>query len=379
MRNNINIIDNSSKLFESSINIIRSAKKFIFIETYILNDGYWWRAIVAELLKKIKENVQIKIMYDWVGSYGKAPKRILSKLKKLGVEVAIFNPRGINMFKSITNYRLHIKSIIVDNEVVLYGGSNISDEYLNISPNYNNFFDMNYLISGEIVNEFYSLFLYHWFNFSDHSSNRQRMRNNEFKNKLKKEMQNYSFLKKNLVTQLIHSSPVFQEKTIEQTLLLLFAKAKSSIRIICPYFILTEKILNALLSVSMCGVKVEIILPAVGDNYNLIVNINRKFYYELLKYGCHIYEFNGFIHSKYIIVDDSIILSGSNNLDFRSLWINFESALLIYDNDLARILISNFDFVKLLSSSINLDGLIKTYKTWSKMHNAFLEIISPLI
>jgi cardiolipin synthase len=64
MRNNINIIDNSSKLFESSINIIRSAKKFIFIETYILNDGYWWRAIVAELLKKIKENVQIKIMYD---------------------------------------------------------------------------------------------------------------------------------------------------------------------------------------------------------------------------------------------------------------------------------------------------------------------------
>jgi cardiolipin synthase len=144
-------MDNSQTLNEI-ITLIRRAKKFIHIETFILHDGFFLRTIMAELVKKAQEGIEIRLLYDWMGCFRKFKKTQIKELRRYGAEVGIFNPPGINVFKGATNYRLHRKAIIVDNKYAIYGGSNFGDEYLAMDRKTNYWKDQNFFIEGEIVN-----------------------------------------------------------------------------------------------------------------------------------------------------------------------------------------------------------------------------------
>ena len=118
--------------------------------------------------------------------------------------------------------------------------------------------------------------------------------------------------------QLVNSAPDLEEKQIEQTLINLIKKAKNSIKIVTPYLFPTQSIIDSLSSAAMSGIKVELILPGRNDDKQTVI-ANRFHCTKLLSSGCKIYEYQGFIHSKYLIADDSIVFSGSNNMDYRSL------------------------------------------------------------
>jgi cardiolipin synthase len=115
------------------IDAIRGAQKFIHLSTFIIADGVFLRTLFTELIKKAQEGVKIRFLYDWLGSAFRYHKRDLKQLRAAGIEVGIFNPKGINVFKGSSNYRMHHKSLIVDNKLALYGGSNFGDDYLSMN------------------------------------------------------------------------------------------------------------------------------------------------------------------------------------------------------------------------------------------------------
>lgn len=373
--NDIKIIEETPELYEKTIELIRSAKKFIHFQTYILHDGFWLRTIFAELIKKADEGVKIRLIYDWVGSFFRFNKKNIRELKRHGIDVGIFNPKGINMFKGATNFRSHRKVLIIDNKVALYGGSNIGDEYLTMNDHTNYWRDLNFIIKGEIVNSLNILFCSDWKNFTDYSL--KKIQKNELMNNLSNILTPIKD-KNKIKAQLIESSPEYEERQINNLLLSCIYRANRSINIVTPYFMPTSEIINGLIVASLRGVKVKIIVPGKNDDKDFILLVNRSKYQRLLKSGIEIFEYDGFIHSKYMIIDNKYVILGSYNLDFRSLYINFESALLIGSKSFSMSLNKIFENDLYSSRKINESYCKKLNTLKSKFALSFLNIYYPL-
>jgi cardiolipin synthase len=219
------------------------------------------------------------------------------------------------VFKGSTNYRLHRKALIVDNKYALYGGSNIGDEYLSMLRSCNYWRDQNFLLEGEIVNSINISFINDWISFTDYSVSYQQ------KKGLTDNLSKYLIIhqtQNKVRMQLCTSAPNSVDKGIMNTMSTMILHAKKSVELVTPYFAPTELCSSALNIAARSGVKVRIILPGKPDNKNFIVTVNRGQYLELLNMPCEVYEYNGFIHSKYLIIDDEYVFLTTANFDYRS-------------------------------------------------------------
>ena len=379
--NSIRIIEDNVHLIKEVVNLIRSAKKTIFLQTYIFRDNSFGLIVLSELLKKRKEGIEIFVLYDWFGGR-KIKRKNLKLLLEQGINVGIFNSPGINYFKSASNYRLHAKAIIVDNKSAIYGGSNISSEYSTFKKNSNNFKDLNFVIEGEACNSLCINFFNNLITFTKwYGKNRKNKKEDWIKKfqELHKLAPIYRSKKSKLIMQLLQSSPDVKEKSMEQTLVNIILKAKKSIYISSPFLCPSKQIVDALNYAAQSGIDVRIIVPNQKDSLSMILNINRSWYQHFLNTGCKIYEYNGFMHSKYVIIDDALTFTGSCNLDYRSFWINFETAFLIYNEEFTTqmLKVANNDFIN--SKLITKDIYSKIYTKKDKALNFFLKIIYPLI
>ena len=159
----------------------------------------------------------------------------------------------------------------------------------------------------------------------------------------------------------------------------LILKAKKSIYISTPFLCPSKQIVEALNYAVQGGIDVRIVVPNQKDNLPVILNVNRSWYPQFLNTGCKIYEYAGFMHSKYVIIDDVLTFTGSCNLDYRSFWINFETVFLIYNKEFTTqmLKVANDDFSN--SRLITKDIYDKTYAKKGKVLNFFLRVIYPLI
>ncbi len=374
--NKIQVIDSNPDLYKTSIQLIRSAKKTIHIQMYIVRQGFWLKCIMSELIKKAKSGIKIRFIYDWVGCANKFPKKYVKELKEAGICVAKFNPHGLNIFKGATNFRSHRKGIIIDNKIALYGGSNIGDEYLSIDKKTNYFKDLNYIVQGEIVNSLNLLFCQDFCFMTDIKRDSK-----EFNNVYKKLDKILVPKKVSNIThaQVVESSPDYEGKSIKNQILNLILKARKSIDIISPYFFPTDDIVDCLIIASQSGIKVRLICPGQNDDKTFVVLLNRNNYKKMIDAKIKVYEFNGFIHSKLMIIDNKYVFTGSNNLDYRSLWINFENAILIKNNDLAQQLTNYVNFTLFNSITINNKFLIENSHKLDKLKIALMMIYYPLL
>ena len=379
--NSVRIIEDNVHFIKEIVNLIRSAKKTIFLQTYIFHDNSFGLIVLSELLKKKKEGVEIFVLYDWFGGR-KIKRKNLKLLLEQGINVGVFNSPGMNYFKSASNYRLHAKALIVDNKTAIYGGSNISSEYSIFKKNSNNFKDLNFVIRGEACNSLSVNFFNNWISFTKwYGKNRKNKKEDWIKKfqKLHKLTPIYKSRNNKLIMQLIQSSPDIKEKSMEQTLVNLILKAKKSIYISSPILCPSKQVVEALNYAAQGGIDVRIIVPSQKDNLSMILNVNRSCYPQFLNAGCKIYEYSGFIHSKYVIIDDFLTFTGSCNLDYRSFWINFETAFLIYNNKFAMQMleVANDDFTN--SKLITKDIYKKIYTKKDRILNFFLKAVYSLI
>lgn len=298
---------------------LKRAEKFIFMEYFIIEEGVMWNEILDILAEKAQAGVEVRFMYDDIGSISKVPARYYKKMEKLGIKTLRFNPFR-PFLTGIHNNRDHRKITVIDGVIGFIGGANLADEYINKTSPYGIWKDSAVRLEGEAVRSLTVNFLQMF--------DMQRENAEDFAPYLEAET---SVRAEGVVQPFVDGpKPIYDDYVAKNVYLNLFNSAKRYLYITTPYLIPDGEIVNALQLAAARGVDVRIITPQIPDK-KLVFNITRSNYKRLMNYGVKIYEFKGgFIHAKNVLCDDAVGIVGTINLDYRSLMHHYECGVWMY-------------------------------------------------
>lgn len=299
---------------------LKSAKQYIFLEYFILEYGKMWDAIHDVLRQKVKEGVEVRILYDDIGSMGYVRAGYHKILQREGIRCRKFNP-FVPIVSNIHNNRDHRKIAVIDGKIGYTGGINLGDEYINETHPFGHWKDTAVRLEGEGVRTFVLMFL-RFYNLS-------KRKPEDFSAYLP---EHYDQFENEGMVQIYGDgpSPLYKHHLGEDVYINVLNQAKHYVWIMTPYLIITYRMRAALLSAADRGVDVRIITPHIPDK-KLAYSITCSNYMALIKGGVKIYEYTpGFIHAKSFLADDEIGIVGTINLDYRSLVHHYEDAVLMY-------------------------------------------------
>ena len=309
-------------LFPDLVEALESAEKFIFLEYFIIERGVMWNTILDILTEKAKQGVDVRVIYDDVGSMLTLPHSYPSKLRALGIKCAVFR-RFIPVLSSSFNNRDHRKICVVDGKVAFTGGVNLADEYINVRERFGHWLDSGVRLRGAGVASFTAMFLSMWEYIT------------------LKESKIADFLPPSDFLGSVSSdgylvpygdSPCDDYQVGEDAYLNMISQAERYIYICTPYLAIGYNMITALTRAAKAGVDVRIMTPGVPDKPP-VHSLSRSYYEMLIKAGVRIYEYlPGFIHSKTFVCDDAFAICGTINLDFRSLCLHHECAVWMYES-----------------------------------------------
>lgn len=325
--NNVQVLVNGEQKFPEVLKALERARYHIHIEYYIYEDDETGRAIEELLIRKAKEGVEVRFIYDDFGSRS-IRKKMVRRLRAAGVKVFPFHKIIFIALANRLNYRNHRKIIVVDGKVAFVGGINVSNKYVNDAHNPGKLFwrDTHLRIEGPGVYYLQYLFLADWnFCANEHI-----------------EPDSILFPKTHVLTtkgdklvQIAASGPDSDRPTILFSLLQAIFLAQEEILITTPYFIPGESILEALIVSALSGLKVKLLVPGISDSV-FVNTAARSYYSELLKAGVEIYQYQkGFVHAKTMVTDSKVAIVGTANMDYRSFDLNFEVNAIVYDEAVA--------------------------------------------
>jgi len=307
------------ELFDTLCEKLKSAESFIFLEYFIVSSGALFDRIDKILTEKLKQGIEVRIMYDDLGCIDLPGKNQLQELKEKGAKLLAFNRCRPHLTPAM-NYRDHRKICVIDGDVGFCGGANISDEYVNLLPTLSHWKDTGVMLCGRGVWNLALLFLNLW----DFSSGG--------KSDFGSYLPNEDFVGSGFV-QPFGDNPLDELCVAENVLLMALMRAKQYFYITTPYLIPDSEMINALCTAALSGVDVRIITPAVPDKW-YVHALTQSHYRLLLNGGVRIFEYTpGFIHSKQFICDDRFAVVGTANMDYRSFYLHFESAVCLYGCD----------------------------------------------
>jgi cardiolipin synthase len=333
-RNSVKLLVNGENKFPEVLQAIQDAKHHIHIEYYIYDDDEIGKKIGDALIRKAKEGVEVRFIYDDFGSRD-IRKKLVPRLKANGVQAFPFFRIYFIPFANRINYRNHRKIIVVDGQTAFIGGINVSDRYINPSSQGQRLFwrDTHLRIDGPGVQYLQYLFLCDW-NFCAET-------------KLKADrvffppLSSYP-LKDNTVVQIAAGGPDSPIPTILFSLMKAVNLASKEILISTPYFIPGDALMDALMIASLSGISVKLLVPGKSDS--VLVNAAAHSYYNaLLKSGVEIFLYKkGFMHAKTLVADRMIAIVGTANMDYRSFDLNFEVNAIVYDTGISNQLADIF-------------------------------------
>lgn len=343
--NRLEVLNDGSETFASLIDALRKAESFIHLEYYIFeNDELGGR--IADILKeKARSGVEVRFIYDDVGSWN-LKRSFIRSLRDAGVQVHCFMPVVFPWLTSKINYRNHRKIVVIDGKVGYTGGLNIADRYLR-GTKHGPWRDTHLKIEGTAVNMLQLTFLADWY-FATGI---------QLKDKDKYLMVSDDSVGDTAV-QIATSGPDSDWATIMQAYFAAITKATDHIYISTPYFMPGESLLTALKVAALSGIDVRIMLPSRSDS-KIVYWASRSYITELLEAKIKVYLYNkGFNHSKIITIDNRFSSIGTANMDNRSFEDNFEVTAMIYDRDVTDRLESRF--------LADLNGCTRlTYRRWA--------------
>lgn len=325
--NKVDIYTKPDEMFESLLYELKNAKKFINIQYYIFRNDDMGKKVLDILSEKAGEGVEIRFLYDGIGSKS-FKQRYLKEFKKSGGKIAVFFPSFLKFINLNINYRNHRKVVIIDGKVAFLGGSNIGNEYLGKNKKLGNWRDTDIKVQGDCINSLTLRFLMDWRYASKENIDikkyliESRVENN-------KNIDEY--------IQMVSSGPNLETNNIKYGYLNIIELAKEYVYIQSPYLVLDNSILDSIKLCCLKGVDVRIMIPSKPD-HPFIYWATYSYVGELLQYGVRIYLYdkNSFLHSKAIVSDDSVVTIGTANMDIRSFKLNFEINSFIYSKDSAK-------------------------------------------
>lgn len=303
--------------FPVMIEELEKAEHFIFLEYFIIQEGYMWGRVLKVLEDKVKQGVEVRVLYDGTCALFKLPYQYPKKLEALGIHCQMYAPLR-PLVSTHYNNRDHRKIMVVDGRCAFTGGINLADEYINRIKLHGYWKDVAIRITGEAVRSFTFMFLQMW----------------NTKGRALEDFSRYLNASAPVAAQgwvvPYCDSPFDGENVGEMVYMDILNRAKKYVHIVTPYLIIDHEMLTALTFAAKRGVDVKIITPGVPDKKTIFA-LTKTYYQELIAGGVKIYEFSpGFTHAKNFVSDDSTAVSGSINLDYRSLYLHFECAALLF-------------------------------------------------
>lgn len=352
--------------YERMLDDIKSAKKYVFLEYFIVSKGKMWDELLEVLLKKAKEGVKIYISTDQFGSFFKLPKEFKELNKQKNIYLNIFNPIT-PVISARLNYRDHRKITVVDGKVAYTGGINIGDEYINLDNKLGHWKDFGVRLTGCAVNSFVVMFIKIW------NCGKSKIEVNDWwfnDNKI-------TGYNKGFVLPYA-DGPNNTHNPAENTYMNIIQSAKDYVYITTPYLIIDNEVKQSLINAAKSGVDVRIVIPHIPDK-KLVYACSRSFYNQLLLAGVKIYEYTpGFIHGKMCISDDRFATIGSVNFDFRSLYLHYECGVWMYNTDTIIDMKKDFLSIVSVSQKVSLEKWGKR-SIFKKILEAALRLIAPLL
>ena len=320
--NNIKYYPFGEKAYPDMLTELKNAKKFIFLEYFIIKNGKMWEEILKILEEKAGEGLDVRLMYDDMGCIAFLPTSYPKQMEAKEIKCVAFNK--LNPFLGvIMNNRDHRKMMIIDGKTVFSGGMNLADEYINLEHPYGIWKDNDIKISGKAVWNFTIMFLNMW--------NSYRKEDEDY------EKYKYNFSTENLpengYTIPYGETPLDSEIVGENVYLNIINQAQKYVYIMTPYLIIDTDMINSLILSAKRGVDVRIIVPGIPDK-KIVYSLTTSYFETLIKNGVKIYKYTpGFVHSKVFVSDDNIATVGTINLEYRSLYLHFECGIFMQDVD----------------------------------------------
>lgn len=369
---NFSYYESGEKGFPVILEELEKAKKFIFIEYFIIEFGEFYNSIYEILKKKAKEGVKVIFLYDDFGTSMKLNSFYYKEVRKDGIECYPFN-RISPTINIRQNSRDHKKIIIIDGVVGFTGGCNLADEYINKIKRFGYWKDNIVRIKGKAVDSLTLPFL-----GSYYFASKKTLSFDEFSYENNKNYLDIDVSKFNSFIAPFSDIPFDTEAITKNVYLSLINSAKRYIYLSTPYLVPDDELVNALNNAAKRGADVKIITPGIPDK-KLIYQVTRSYYSEFIIKGIKIYEFTpGFNHEKMMVVDDKMAYTGTCNFDYRSMYLNMEDGLFISLDD--EILKMKDSMLKMIKKSKLQD--IEKYihapliKRW---YRSLLRVVAPLM
>ncbi|MGM9589127.1 MAG: cardiolipin synthase [Faecousia sp.] len=310
---------------------LEKAESFIFMEYFAVSGDSAFQELSDILIRKANQGVDVRFMYDDVGSIGYVNTIFAKRLSDAGIHCVVFNP-ALPVLNLFMNHRDHRKITVIDGKVAYTGGFNLSDQYFGRKILYGRWKDTGIRLEGEAVRSVTSTFLEMWNactgneeGISDFVSIRHKVPG----------AQGY--------VQPYEDDPLGKERIAESVYLDLIYAAKKTLYVVTPYLIITDEMTNALGFAAKRGVDVRVITPGVPDK-KIVYQVTRSYYAGLASQGVRIYEYTpGFCHAKQMICDGKTATIGTSNLDYRSLYLHFENNVLLYGGPAVEQIAEDFE------------------------------------
>ncbi|MCK9470810.1 MAG: cardiolipin synthase [Bacilli bacterium] len=357
-------LPSGEEFHENLLEQLEKAEKFIFMEYFIIREGEMWESIKSVLARKVKEGVDVRLIYDDFGTINKVGYKFKSDLINLGIKVVNFNPYRPRL-TMIINYRDHRKITIIDGNIGFVGGANLADEYINRVRKFGYWKDATVMIKGEAVWNLTLLFFQMW----EYSTE------DKFDYTLYRPTLSYPTTGCVLP---FGDGPLDGHQTIEMSYINIISNAKKYVYITSPYLVLDNELATCLKTAAQSGVDVRIMMPHIPDK-KIVFMISRSYYQDLVEAGVKIYEFlPGFLHSKYLVADDEVAIVGTANLDYRSFYLHYEVVTLLYNNESVMDVKADFDKATEVCHLVTLKEA-KNIPILKRALVSFLRVFSPMI
>ena len=313
---------------------------------------------------KAAEGVEVRFMYDDLGSIMTLPVNYDVQLRNAGIQCAVFNPFKPHL-NATMNYRDHRKITVIDGNVGFCGGINIADEYINAYEKHGHWKDTGVLLRGDAVWNLTAMFLSLW-NFTSPTDKQFE----QYRPTIHCESDGY--------VQPFGDSPLDHINVSEETYMQIINRATRYVYITTPYLILDNEMITALQVAARSGVDVRIVTPHVPDKW-LVHQTTQSFYQVLLDAGVRIYEYTpGFVHAKMYVSDDTVAIVGTANMDYRSFYLHFECGVCFFRSSVVQDVRADIEHLLTQCFEIPKD-YIRHVRLWKRIVRAFLRLFSPMM
>jgi cardiolipin synthase len=352
--------------FDEMLNDMKKAQKFIFLEYFILAQGQLWDRFHKVLKRKASQGVDVRLLFDDMGSIIVLPDNLLRELKNEKIMAHRFNPVHKHISRFYVNYRNHQKIAVIDGNIGYIGGTNLADEYANLYTKHGHWKDTAIRMEGDAVWSLTITFLQMWMSETG-------IQEDCFLYRPTVEMKGDGFYLP------FSDGPVNNpDNPAEMMYLKMIFNAKDYVYITTPYLVIDNPMLDALCAAARGGVEVRIITPKIWDHWYVHM-VTRSNYGRLIEAGVRIYEYTpGYIHAKTIISDDEHAITGSINMDYRSFYLHFENGVWMCGTPVLKDIIRDLNETFKVCEKISLEEW-KNRPLHIKILQAFLRLFIPLL